>query len=199
MPGGNLAPNGREGASSGRPDQRRLVHFHHRPVRGPEMMPFASQRDGMGRVEPAKAFRRERQLHAVKTRAVMVVMLAAIGRAFPLIERLVTVLAVAVGVMCACIPAVVGMGVFRRDFRTAQSVTPYAAKQTQMDQQADENDAGKPHADDGSVSAGVSESQGLYSARCMSEISGTNRICRFFTPSPGVPVPRRDRRVRRGR
>lgn len=163
MPGGNLAPCGHEGASSGRPDQRWLVHFHHRPVRGPEMMPFASQRDCMGRIEPAQAFRGERQLHAVKTCAVMVVMLAAIGRAFSLIRRIVIVLAIAVGVMRVGTSAIVRMGVFRRDFRTTRSVTQHAAEQTQMDQQADDDDAGKPHAVGGSLTSVETLSQGLYS------------------------------------
>lgn len=177
MPDENPEPCGHEGASNERSDQWRLVQFHHRAVRGPRMPPLASQRNGVRRIQAALAFRGERQLHAVKTGAVVVMVIATIGRAIPVVGVLVTAAAIAVGMMDGRGPMIMGVGVTVR-FRTTHALADHSAEQAQVDQQAEDDDAGGTHAVGASVSPGETESQGLYSTR--SRLCGQARTFRLL-------------------
>jgi hypothetical protein len=114
------------------------------------LLPFAAQRDGVGRGEPATAVASQRDLHVVEARSAVVMVLTTVGRAIVSRRRPVIIPAVIVivaGFVRAMIVRAVEVGLFHRLVRAAQAVPRYAGEEPQLDQQGEDDGAGKTHAD----------------------------------------------------
>jgi len=92
------------------------------------------------------AVTRKRHLHVVEAGSVVVMLLAAVGRAFSLVGGMVIVGAIVVRVPAFRAAGIMRVGVLQRAGRTARTICGQAANQAQLDEQSEYDGAGETHA-----------------------------------------------------
>lgn len=190
----------RRSVKAGRSDQRWLVQLHDRAIRCPEVPPFTSQNQDTGRIQHVLAVPQQRQLHAVDARAVMVMMLAAVGRAALLAGRIVPASAGVMGgfhrirvmIMVVTVRILRCVAMLQRGDRTTSAIRRHPPQQTHLDQQGEHDDESGTHVAVGPLLRLLRFNRKRFVSHPFGQAACVTRwrpvICRTITSSAGRKV-----------